>query len=94
MVLLDNDATRVSQSAKLHKLHRNDSDTSALSHSNFIVYYITGYSAVRQRSYPSPFSPLRSSIARCTSSFSNTARCKLDRDARPLVLTSVTAFPE
>ena len=37
---------------------------------------------------------MRSSIARCTSSFSNTARCKLDRDARPLVLTSVTAFPE
>lgn len=37
---------------------------------------------------------MRSSIARCTSSFSNTARCKLDREARPLALTSVTAFPE
>jgi hypothetical protein len=39
-------------------------------------------------------SSLRSSIARCTSSFSNTAQCKLDRDPRPLVLTSVIAFPE
>jgi len=43
---------------------------------------------------PGSPSPLRSSIARCTSSFSNTARCKLDRDARPFVLTSVTALPE
>ena len=37
---------------------------------------------------------MRSSTARCTSSFSNTARCKLDRDARLLALISVTAFPE